>query len=203
MEDLEQFGEFKKINNSPLGMFPENAKSFYDKKEISQKEFIRIFITQKGLMEKNTHNVILGMGYFEFFYMQQLKEYKRSLETFIKKYPKINAATKKNVRKIYSLNKARKSMREALGLSLENTPEEAIERYYVLYKLLNQAVIKETKLSIEDKNKTKLHNKISKNISQLKNITDDRISYRLTEKKFNKEYSNNIISFVNNVHTPE
>ena len=191
MEDLEQFGEFKKINNSPLGMFPENAKSFYDKKEISQKEFIRIFITQKGLMEKNTHNVILGMGYFEFFYMQQLKEYKRSLETFIKKYPKINAATKKNVRKIYSLNKARKSMREALGLSLENTPEEAIERYYVLYKLLNQAVIKETKLSIEDKNKTKLHNKISKNISQLKNITDDRISYRLTEKKFNKEYLKN------------
>ena len=191
MEDLEQFGEFKKINNSPLGMFPENAKSFYDKKEISQKEFIRIFITQKGLMEKNTHNVILGMGYFEFFYMQQLKEYKRSLETFIKKYPKINAATKKNVHKIYSLNKARKSMREALGLSLENTPEEAIERYYVLYKLLNQAVIKETKLSIEDKNKTKLHNKISKNISQLKNITDDRISYRLTEKKFNKEYLKN------------
>ena len=191
MEDLEQFGEFKKINNSPLGMFPENAKSFYDKKEISQKEFIRIFITQKGQMEKNTHNVILGMGYFEFFYMQQLKEYKRSLETFIKKYPKINAATKKNVHKIYSLNKARKSMREALGLSLENTPEEAIERYYVLYKLLNQAVIKETKLSIEDKNKTKLHNKISKNISQLKNITNDRLSYRLTEKKFNKEYLKN------------
>ena len=57
MEDLEQFGEFKKINNSPLGMFPEKAKSFYDKKEISQKEFIRIFITQKGLMEKNTHKL--------------------------------------------------------------------------------------------------------------------------------------------------
>ena len=188
MEDLVQFGEFKKISNSPLGMFPEDAKSFFDKKEISQKEFIRIFITQKGLMEKNTHNVILGMGYFEFFYMQQLKEYKRSLETFKKKYPKINAATKKNVQKIYSLNKARKSMREALGLSLENTPEEAIERYYVLYKLLNQAVIKETKLSEEDKNKSKLHNKISKNISQLKNVTDDKLTYRLTEKQFNKEY---------------
>ena len=191
IEDLEQFGEFKKINNSPSGMFPKNAESFYDKKEISQKEFIRIFITQKGLMEKNTQNVILGMGYFEYFYMQQLKEYKRSLETFKKKYPKINAATKKNVYKIYSLNKARKSMREALGLSLENTPEEAIERYYVLYKLLNQAVIKETKLTKQDKNKSKLHNKISKNISQLKNITDDRLSYRLTEKKFNKEYLKN------------
>ena len=191
MEDFIQFGEFKKINNSPSGMFPENAKSFHDKKEISQKEFIRTFITQKGLMEKNTHKVILGMGYFEFFYMQQLKEYKRSLETFKKKYPKINAATKKNVQKIYSLNKARKSMREALGLSLENSPEEAIERYYVLYKLLNQAVIKETKLSQEDKNRSKSHNKISKNISQLKNITEDKLNYRLDEKKFNSEYSKN------------
>ena len=191
MEDFIQFGEFKKINNSPSGMFPENAKSFHDKKEISQKEFIKTFITQKGLMEKNTHKVILGMGYFEFFYMQQLKEYKRSLETFKKKYPKINAATKKNIQKIYSLNKARKSMREALGLSLENTPEEAIERYYALYKLLNQAVIKETKLSQEDKNKLNLHNKISRNISQLKNITDDKLNYRLTEKKFHNEYLKN------------
>ena len=82
-------------------------------------------------------------------------------------------------------------MREALGLSLENTPEEAIERYYVLYKLLNQAIIKETKLSLEDKNRKKLHNKISKNISQLKNITNDRLGYRLTEKQFKKEYLKN------------
>ena len=62
--------------------------------------------------------------------MQKLKDNKKSLETFEKKYPKINAATKKNIKTIYGLNQARKSMREA-PLSLENTPEEA-ERYYVL-----------------------------------------------------------------------
>ena len=162
--------------------------SFHAKTNNFTKKFIETFITKKGQMEKNTDQVILGMAYFEFFYMQQLKDNKKSLETFEKKYPKINAATKKNIQKIYGLNKARKSMREALGLSLENTPEEAIERYYVLYKLLNQAVIKETKLSKEDQNKSKLHNKISKNISQLKNITDDKLNNRLTEKKFNKEY---------------
>ena len=33
------------------------------------------------------------------------------------------------------------------------------------------------------------HNKISKNISQLKNLIDDMLNNRLTEKKFNKEYS--------------
>ena len=191
LEDFEKFGKFKKINNTPKGMFPIKADTFHAKQVISQKKFIETFITKKGQMEKNTDQVILGMAYFEFFYMQQLKDNKRSLDTFEKKYPKINAATKKNIQKIYGLNKARKSMREALGLSLENTPEEAIERYYVLYKLLNQAEIKEITLSKEDRNNSELHNKISKNISQLKNIVDDRLTYRLTEKKFKKEYSKN------------
>ena len=189
LEDFEKFGKFKKINNTPKGMFSDTADTFHAKQIISQKKFIETFITKKGQMEKNTDQVILGMAYFEFFYMQQLKDNKRSLDTFEKKYPKINAATKKNIKKIYGLNKARKSMREALGLSLENTPEEAIERYYVLYKLLNQAIIKESNLSKEDQNKSKRHNKISKNISQLKNLIDDKLNNRLTEKKFNKEYS--------------
>ena len=191
MEDFQKFGKFEKINKTPKGMFANDVKSFHQKQVISQKKFVDTFITKKGQMEKNTDQVILGMAYFEFFYMQQLKDNKKSLETFEKKYPKINAATKKNIQKIYGLNKARKSMREALGLSLENTPEEAIERYYVLYKLLNQAEIKEINLTKEEKNNSKLHTKISKNISQLKNITDDKLSNRLTEKKFNSEYKKN------------
>ncbi len=191
MEDFQKFGKFEKINDTPPGMFPNTENSFHQKQVIAQKKFIDTFINKKGQMEKNTDQVILGMAYFEFFYMQQLKDNKKSLETFEKKYPKINAATKKNIQKIYGLNKARKSMREALGLSLENTPEEAIERYYVLYKLLNQAEIKEINLTKEEKNNSKLHTKISKNISQLKNITDDKLSNRLTEKKFNNEYEKN------------
>ncbi len=191
MEDFQKFGKFEKINNTPDGMFPDTENSFHQKQVIAQKKFIDTFITKKGQMEKNTDQVILGMAYFEFFYMQQLKDNKKSLETFEKKYPKINAATKKNIQKIYGLNKARKSMREALGLSLENSPVEAIERYYVLYKLLNQAEIKTINLTKEEKNNTKLHIKISKNISQLKNITEDKLSNRLTEKKFNSEYTKN------------
>ncbi len=191
LEDFEKFGKFEKINNTPKGMFTESVDTFHEKQIISQKKFIETFITKKGQMEKNTDQVILGMAYFEFFYMQQLKDNKKSLDTFEKKYPKINAATKKNIQKIYGLNKARKSMREAIGLSLENSPEEVIKRYYVLYKLLNQAEIKKIKLTKEEKNNSKLHTKISKNISQLKNITDDKLSNRLTEKKFNSEYKKN------------
>ena len=189
LEDLDQIGNFKEINYAPEGMFPEKANTFYKKQIISQKKFIKIFVTQKGLMEKYTDRVILGMAHFEFFYMQQLKDSKRSLETFRNKYPNITGKTKKDIKKLYGLSKAKKSMREAIGLSLDDSADVAIQRYYVLYKLLNQAEIKTVKLSEEQKSKRKFHNKISKNISQLKSLIDDKINRRLTDKKFDKEYS--------------
>ena len=189
LDDLVDIGSFEKIDFSPKGMFPETVNSFHKKQTIANKKFIKIFITQKGLMEKYTDRVIIGMAYFEYFYMQQLKENKKSLEVFQAKYPNINAATKRNLKKLYGLNKAKKSMREALGLSLNDSPEVAIKRYYTLYKLLNQAEIKTVKISQEDKKSIKIHNKISKNISKLKSLIEDKKNARLSEKKFNKEYN--------------
>ena len=164
----------------------------HNKQNIAKKKFIKIFITHKGLMEKYTYRVILGMAYFEYFYMQQLKENKKSLETFKVKYPNVNAATKKNIKKIYGLNKAKKSMREALGLSLNDSPETAIKRYYTLYKLLNQAEIKTVKISKEDKKSINIHNKISKNITKLKSPIEDKKNARLKKKKLNNKYKKNI-----------
>jgi len=189
LDDLNDIGSFEKIDFSPIGMFPETATGFHKKQTIANKKFIKIFITQKGLMEKYTDRVILGMAYFEYFYMQQLKENKKSLEIFEIKYPKVNAATKRNLKKLYGLSKAKKSMREALGLTLYDSPETAIKRYYTLYKLLNQAEIKTIKNSKEEKKSIKIHIKISKNISKLKSLTEDRINMRLSEKKFDKEYN--------------
>ena len=189
LDDLNDIGSFEKIDFSPIGMFPETATSFHKKQTIANKKFIKIFISQKGLMEKYTDRVILGMAYFEYFYMQQLKENKKSLEVFQAKYPNVNAATKRNVKKLYGLNKAKKSMREALGLSLNDSPEVAIKRYYTLYKLLNQAEVKTIKISKEDKKSIKIHNKISKNISKLKSLIEDKKNARLNKKKFNKEYN--------------
>ena len=189
LDDLNDIGSFEKIDFSPIGMFPETATSFHKKQIIANKKFIKIFISQKGLMEKYTDRVILGMAYFEYFYMQQLKENKKSLKVFQAKYPNVNAATKRNVKKLYGLNKAKKSMREALGLSLNDSPEVAIKRYYTLYKLLNQAEVKTIKISKEDKKSIKIHNKISKNISKLKSLIEDKKNARLNKKKFNKEYN--------------
>ena len=120
LDDLDQIGSFKEINYAPEGMFPEKADNFYKKQIISQKQFIKTFVTQKGLMEKYTDRVILGMAHFEFFYMQQLKENKNSIEKFKDSYPHLSVVVRKEMKTIYGLSKAKKSMREAVGLSLND-----------------------------------------------------------------------------------
>ena len=188
LSDLEQIGDFEKINYSPIGMFPDTAISFHKKQIISQKKFVKTFVTQKGLMEKYTDRVILGMAYFEYFYMQQLKENKQSLDKFKNKYPNVNANIKNDLKKLYGLNKARKSMREAIGLSINDTPETAINRYYVLYKLLNQAEITTKKLSRTEKSLIKKQKNILKYISKLETLVEEKLEMRLTDKKYDKEY---------------
>jgi len=189
IEDLNQIGNFKEISNSPEGMFAKKANNFHRKQAISEKFFIKTFVTEKNLMEKYTDRVILGMAHFEFYYMEQLRENEKDIKRFENNYPNINAGLAKKIRKIYGLNKAKKSMREALGLSLNDSPEVAIKTYYTLYKLLNQAEIKIIKLSKEERSRARLHNKISKNISMLKSLTEDKLDERLTDKKYDKKYS--------------
>ena len=172
-------------------MFPETSNTFHLKQLRSQKKFIDTFVKQKGLMEKYTDREIIGMGYFEFFYMQQLKDNKKDIIRFKKNYPNINAGLKKKIKKIYGLNKARKSMRESIGLSLDDDAETALQNYYVLYKLLNQAEIETFKLTREEKKIRKFHTNISKNVSKLKSLVQDSLDQRIPDKKFNKEYSKN------------
>ena len=191
LEDIDEFGKFYKINNAPKGMFPETTNTFHLKQIRSQKKFIDTFVKQKGLMEKYTDRVIIGMGYFEFFYMQQLKENKKDIIRFKENYPNINVGLKNKVKKIYGLNKARKSMRESIGLTLQDDVETVLKNYYVLYKLLNQAEIKTLKLTREEKRNRNLHNKISKHVSKLKLLLQDNLDQRITDQKFIKDYTKN------------
>ena len=187
--DLKLLGNFKEINDAPNGLFPQTADEFHEKANISQREFVKIFIKQKGLLEKYPDRVMLGMAHFEFFYMLQLKKNKKSLNTFIEKYPNIDLETKNNVQKIYGLNKVRKTMRKAVGLSLEDDIQQVLVTYYTLFKLLTQAETETIKLQGDDKKNRKLHNNISKNIGKLKTISEKKFENRLTNKKFYKEYS--------------
>jgi hypothetical protein len=187
LEDVKAFGTFNKIDTAPLGMFKTKDNQFVQMSKYSQEKIGLIFVQQKGMLDKYPENLMLGMGYFEFFYMQQLKDHKKDIIAFKEKYPKIGW-TKKTVKKIYSLNKARKSMRNALGFTLEDDVQEVLNTYYVLSQLFSKGKKEIIKLNREEKKLFKIHLKLAKNLSTAKNLVKDKNERRISDKKFKKEY---------------
>jgi len=188
VEDVEAFGTFKKINTAPMGMFKSKDYDFVKMSRYSQDKIGHIFVKQKHMLDKYPENLMLGMGYFEFFYMQQLKDHQRDIATFIEKQPNIRPHTRKAIKKIHGLNKARKTMREALGFTLEDDVQEVLKTYYILSQLFSQGEKIIIKLDSKEKKIKKTHNKISKNINIIRNIVKDKNEERIKDKKFRKEY---------------
>ena len=187
-EDLKNIGRFKKIENIPKGLFSENLKTFFPKSNKAQEEIKKIFVDQKRLLDKYPARMMLGMAYFEFFYMKQLRDHEKDIEKFSVKYPN---SGKKTMQKIFGLSQARKTMREAVGLTAEDTPEKAIKAFYTMYKLFNQAKTIEIKLSKEEKKKLKIHKEINKYLGLNKKLIEKYQEQRLTKKKFLKENKKN------------
>ena len=188
LEDVQAFGSFDEIDTAPSGMFKEKDKQFVQMSKYSQEKIGLIFVQQKNMLDKYPENLMLGMGYFEFFYMQQLKDHKKDVIAFKEKYPNIGW-TKTNVKKIYSLNKARKAMRNALGFTLEDDVTEVLNTYYTLSKLFSLGKKETFKLNSEEKKLFKTHLKLAKNLGIVKNLVKDKNEQRINDKKFKKEYS--------------
>ena len=187
-EDWIEFGEFKEINIAPKGLFKERHKQFGQMSKYSQERIGTIFVTQKNLMDKYPENLMKGMAYFEFFYMQQLKDNKKDINNYKKNYPNVKNHTRKTVQKIYGLNKARKSMRKALGFTLEDDLQEVLTAYVTLAKLFEKGDKITLKLNSEEKKIYKSHKKLSEYISKSKNLVEEKNQQKIDEKKFVKEF---------------
>ena len=187
LEDLKDIGKFERIKKVPEGLFPDNLKSFHARATKSQSEVGRIFVQQKGLLEKYPDRLMLGMAYFEFFYMNELKAKKKTINRFEAKYP--NIISYKDIQKIHNLNKARKTMREAVGLSLNDSPEKAVSIFYTMHKLFKQSELTVLKLNKDEKNKIKIHKNISKEVARAKSLSKKKLEKRILDKEFKKEFS--------------
>ena len=151
LDEANALGTFKKIEKVPEGMFEETHKAFHARAKKSMMDMYDVFVRKKGLMEKYPENMMRAMGYFEFFYMDQLDKKKKSIERFKEKYPDVGWYLAKEIKGLYSLNQARKSMREAMGLSLNSDPEKALEHYMTMYNFLGQGEKKIVKLTSSEK----------------------------------------------------
>ena len=185
-------GSFEKILHAPEGMFKSKGKSFAQRANNSMKNMYLIFVQQKNIMEKNPENLMKAMGYFEFFYMEQLRKKQKSIRKFKETWPDIHFSTKKDIKSLYSLNQARKTMRESMGLTLKDDVQVALKRYMTMHKFLKQAEKETIKLTPLEKKLRKQSNKFKTNLNNLKKNVKLRNEKRIDEKEFNKNIKKNI-----------
>ena len=183
LEEVDELGTYKKIEKIPDGMFKISMSSKARAKKSMMKMY-DVFVRNKGLMEKYPEKLMRAMGYFELFYMDQLDEKKGVIKRFKKNYPNINKGLKKKMQSLYSLNQAKKSMREAMGLTLNDDPEVALERYMAMHNFLEQGEKSINELTKDEKRLKKKSANFKKKYGSFKKNIELRSENRINQKTF-------------------
>ena len=149
-----------------------------------------IFKRTENYNLRNPGNQIRGMALFEIFYLNTLKKNESKIEDFLKNWPKDNKNSETVVRMI-RLNKSREKMRNALGMDLNTSIEDALEVYWIMGEFLDLGVPKKQKISKDLKNRKMYLSKYKEILSnfnaQLKKSKEQPM-YDLIE---NKDGNNN------------
>ena len=191
LSEFSELGTYRKIENYPEGLFKVKGSSESMAKEAMMKMY-ETFVQKPKLMEKYPENMMKAMAYFEIFYNYQLKDKKKSLEKFEKNYPEISWKTKKDVKTLYSLNLAKKSMRNALSLNMDNSLEESLERYVFMYDFLKPAEKITFKLSENERKLKKYSTNFKQEYGKFKKTLETKIEMRIDDKDFQKHLKKNI-----------
>ena len=186
-EELEYIGKYKKINQYPVGLFKNSnfSESMLAKK--SAQEMYKTFVQHKNLNEKYPENMMRAMAYFEVFYNNKLKEEKKAIEDYKNNYPNVKKSSKKAIQSLYSLSKAKESMRKSIGLSSNDKLEDALTGYLHMYDFMSQGVKIQNKLTREEKKIKKETNKFKSTYGAFKKNLELKLEKRITQKEFDKE----------------
>ena len=191
LAEFSELGTYKKIEKYPDGLFKVKGSSENMAKE-AMMQMYQTFVQKPKLMEKYPENMMKAMAYFEIFYNYQLKDKEKSLEKFKKNYPEINWKTKKDVKTLYSLNVAKKSMRNSLSLNMDNNLEESLDRYVFMHDFLKPAEKITHQLSRDEKKLKKFSTKFKQNYGKLKKTLETKSEMRIDNKDFKKQLKKNI-----------
>ena len=186
-EELEYIGKYKKINQYPVGLFKNSnfSESMLAKK--SAQEMYKTFVQHKNLNEKYPENMMRAMAYFEVFYNNKLKEEKKAIEDYKNNYPNVKKSSKKAIQSLYSLSKAKESMRKSIGLSSNDKLEDALTGYLHMYDFMSQGVKTQNKLTSEEKKIKKETNKFKSTYGAFKKNLELKLEKRINQKEFDKE----------------
>ena len=137
------------------------------------------FKRSKKYNDRNPGSQIYAMALYEIYYLSKLKESQNSLRIFKENWPEKIVKGKK-ISSLIKSNETRKIMRKALGLTIDQSPEEAIKDFWVIGDFLQKGKPKSIKVDKAFKKRERLLSEYKSTIGFLKK--------RIEKKKINKLY---------------
>ena len=168
MQEVKALGVFTEPTDYPEGMvefFGEGCKKFHCRAKKATQEMSKTFGRAQIYHQRHPGAQLHALAMFELFYLQQLKKNQKKVEKFIAAWPDKKKHGKAVV-SLLKLNKSREQMRKALGMDLNTSVEEAMERYWVMGDFLEKGKVeKQEKISKDMKKRKKLLAKYKKAVS--------------------------------------
>ena len=147
LEKIEELGQIVKFDNSyyPESMFKKFDKgcnSFKCQGSNAGSFLFKTFNRSKSYSQRNPGKMIKAMAMFEVFYSSKLWYARKSIERYKNDDYKgqkslFKKKDEKEIRSLISTNKGRKSMREALGMTMETPSKETIKKFWLLGEFLD------------------------------------------------------------------
>tara|TARA_B100000900_G_scaffold353252_1_gene321313 strand:- start:137 stop:991 length:855 start_codon:yes stop_codon:yes gene_type:complete len=192
LEKIEELGKPVKFDDSYFtkGMikkFQGCNNSFKCKGDKAGQILYKTFTRNKSFGQKNPGKMIQAMAMYEVFYAKKLWYARKSLERYKEDNYKKGLLSKrkkdeKEIRSLFGINKGRKNMREALGMSFETPTKEAIKKFWLLGEFLDLGTgVKNEKLDKDLKERQELLEAYKLQIANLKKKLQDDIDEKSVE----------------------
>ena len=185
---VKALGTFNEPTPYPVGMvkfFGNGCKKFHCRATKATREMALTFKRTQKYHQRRPGAQLYAMALFELFYQQQLKKSQEKVEKFITAWPD-KKKHGKEVISLIKLNKSREQMRKALGMDLNTSVEEAMERYWVMGDFLEKGEVKKQKISKDIKKRGLLLAKYKKAVvdfkSSIQNQEDEKLYDKIKKK---------------------
>ena len=189
IDQVKALGVFTEPSKYPEGMvkfFGKACKNFHCRAKKATQEMAKIFGRKQIYHQRHPGAQIYALAMFELFYLQQLKKKQIKVEKFIAAWPDKKKHAKAVV-SLIKLNKSREQMRKALGMDLNTSVEEAMERYWVMGDFLEKGKVeKQEKISKDMKKRKKLLAKYKKAVSSFNSTLKKQENEKLYNEIQNK-----------------
>ena len=193
LEKIDELGKPVKFDDSYFtkGMIKKFLgcnNSFKCKGDKAGQQLYKTFSRSKAYGQRNPGKMIKAMAMYEVFYAKKLWYARKSLERYKEDNYKKGLFGKrkkdeKEIRSLFGINKGRKNMREALGMSMETPTKEAIKKFWLLGEFLDLGTgVKNEKLDKDLKERQELLEAYKLQIANLKKKLQDDVDKENDEK---------------------